>query len=145
MSQNALPCIVCGSVLTNVEPHVENQPDGGLTCITYGQYGSTVFVPMNGEFLEFNVCDPCMVKAGERGRVLSARTKRPVEVHPLGQIGWEHGLPYAPVQWTNGLAGFGDDSLNLDPDELDRLPPKVHLFHRISDIRRWLAAKEKSA
>ena len=33
---------------------------GGLMFQTYGHYGTTVFDPMTGEYLEIVVCDECI-------------------------------------------------------------------------------------
>jgi hypothetical protein len=130
MSAYALPCLVCGAVLRNVLDEVDNQPDGGTACTTEGHYGSTVWDPMNGEFLEFNVCDECLTRAGEQGRVYAARTKRPVYVvDDKGRefmVGWEKAA-YRPVRWQVGMANYDDDGLRLDMEELDEPPAGVHL------------------
>ena len=75
---DALPCIACGHELKQaIESEDTNQPMRA-TCFTAGgQYGSTVFDPMNGDYLEINVCDTCLLqrqhrvlhhKAGDRGK-----------------------------------------------------------------------------
>lgn len=69
MAKNALPCVVCGRTLRNVMDETDNQPSDGVVCQTRGNYGSTVFDSFNGEKLEFNLCDPCLVKADEQGRI----------------------------------------------------------------------------
>lgn len=126
MPELALPCIACGTALRNVDPHeIENQPEEGVAFSSPGHYGSTVFDPMDGTFLEINVCDPCLVKAGEQGRVLSGRRRRPVTVERL-RVGWED-VDKPLVPWTEGLPGYGD-SLDLDPDEdIEKLPKTVHI------------------
>lgn len=58
-----IACIVCGAV---PEPAVpadieQNQPYAATVFRAYGQYGSTVFDPMDRSFLEINVCDSCLV------------------------------------------------------------------------------------
>lgn len=66
-----VPCIVCGCKLESAcgdGPY--NQPSGGTAFWTAGHYGSTVWDPMTGQKLEINVCDPCLKKAGEHGRVI---------------------------------------------------------------------------
>lgn len=66
---DALPCLVCGAQLQRVIDNSEVQPSDGVMLSTYGNYGSTVFDPMNGNCLYFNLCDDCLVKAGDQGRV----------------------------------------------------------------------------
>lgn len=66
-------CIVCKKAMKNIFSADEdnyNQPNDGLTFSTIGQYGSTVFDPMDSTFLEITVCDPCITQAGADGDVL---------------------------------------------------------------------------
>ena len=42
-----------------------NQPYGGLAFQSEGHYGSTVFDPMDGTYLEVNICDECLLRASE--------------------------------------------------------------------------------
>ncbi len=108
MSVEALPCIICGTALKNVWEDAENQPGDGVACITEGNYGSTVYDPvLSGEFLEFNVCDVCLVRAGQQGRIYTARRARPVSMGDLGIVGWIK-APYVPVLWHQGLPGMDD-------------------------------------
>lgn len=62
-----LDCIVCGKVLESAMPddvpYGGNQPSGGTAFQTHGHYGSTVFDPMNGFYLEITVCDACLADA----------------------------------------------------------------------------------
>ncbi len=58
----SLPCIVCHRSLENFS-NSPNQPNNGLAFTSYGHYGSTAFDPMNGSFLELNICDPCLLSA----------------------------------------------------------------------------------
>lgn len=62
----ALPCIVCGATLENVWPESDNQPSDGTAFSSYGHYGSTFFDPIDGQQIEINVCDPCLVKNTEK-------------------------------------------------------------------------------
>lgn len=65
-----LPCFTCGKNLESAIKkfeETENQPYAGTTFSTHGQYGSTVFDPMNlNKWLEINICDDCMLKGRER-------------------------------------------------------------------------------
>ncbi len=76
-----LPCLLCGRELepaghpdAHDRPH--NQPDGALIFRAYGQYGSAAFDPMDGTFLEINICDPCAT--GQRDRIRHCRPNNPV-------------------------------------------------------------------
>lgn len=81
----AMPCIVCRAALENLfEPAPEefcweNQPVKGTAFQTHGHYGSTVFDPMDGTFLEINVCDECMKKASHDGLIMTGGTPRKAE------------------------------------------------------------------
>jgi hypothetical protein len=71
MSDKSLPCVACGRDLEQAIPGIgDNQPYGGTAFATSGHYGSTVFDPMDDSALELNICDPCLVRAGRRGRVI---------------------------------------------------------------------------
>lgn len=67
----SFPCIHCGKELDGYGPEgsVTAQPSKGVMCTTYGNYGSTVFDPMDKHFLAFNICDTCLVDLGEQGRL----------------------------------------------------------------------------
>lgn len=58
-------CIVCGVEVDNLDiAYPENpkavHPIGGTVFRTYGNYGSTVFDPMDASFLEIVICDSCL-------------------------------------------------------------------------------------
>lgn len=67
-----LPCIVCGSILKEIGSGSSNHADDANEFRTFGQYGSTVFDPLNGSYLAVNICDRCLTDAGRQGRVLTA-------------------------------------------------------------------------
>ncbi len=79
-----LRCIVCTEVLKPIwDPVIfpqdaqVNQPSGGMTFTSEGQYGTTVFDPMNGSFLEINICDDCMkMREAEGGFILHGTPRR---------------------------------------------------------------------
>lgn len=56
-------CIVCHKRLEEAIPDSVNQPYKATTFMTQGHYGSTFFDPMDGSYLEINVCDECLEKA----------------------------------------------------------------------------------
>jgi hypothetical protein len=67
MSDNALlPCFVCGGVLENAVPNVENQPYGGTEFSTPGHYGSTFWDSFDGQELVLNICNVYLWKRTER-------------------------------------------------------------------------------
>lgn len=47
-----------------------NHPYKATAFITRGHYGSTFFDPMDGSYIEINVCDECLVKAKAKGQLL---------------------------------------------------------------------------
>ena len=133
MSVEALPCIVCGKALRNVWETVENQPDGGVACATSGNYGSKVYDPgLTGEFIEFNICDECLVRAGAQGRVYTARTRRPAHMHDFGVVG-SISAPYTPVLWHQGLAGYDDMIYVDDLEDFYALGHDARLFDGLED------------
>lgn len=84
----ALPCIVCGSGLTNAVPGDGNQPDGGTAFRAHGHYGSGVIDsgdrPWSGfDRLIVNVCDECLTEAGRKGRVYSETDPPPEMRRPV--------------------------------------------------------------
>lgn len=78
-----LPCIKCGRQLEsafgdNPPEDAYNQPYAGTTFTSGGHYGSTLYDPSTNmgslghthEFIEINVCDPCLKDAAAAGVVL---------------------------------------------------------------------------
>ncbi len=47
----SFPCLKCGGVLTRVSDDYEGQPNDGGMCSSSGNYGSTVYDPMDGSYL----------------------------------------------------------------------------------------------
>lgn len=96
MSRDALPCIACGQQLKNIDDTAGNQPYNGTAFETHGHYGSTIFDPMDGHYLEINVCDACL--ALHRDRVMIGRDRRPV-MEDGAVAGWEK-VRWRLVPWT---------------------------------------------
>lgn len=69
----AVPCIVCKKALNSVPSGSHNHADNANSFRATGQYGSTVFDPVDGSYLEVNICDPCIVDAAKSGLVLRSR------------------------------------------------------------------------
>lgn len=68
------PCIVCGKVLDPMDSGSPNHADDANEFCTQGQYGSTVFDPMNGDRLAVNICDKCIIEGQKLRRVLFGRS-----------------------------------------------------------------------
>jgi len=49
-----------------------NQPYSGTTFTSHGHYGSTIFDPMSGIFLELNICDDCLYEVAQKKAILVA-------------------------------------------------------------------------
>ncbi len=64
-SENTCTCIKCGKEMQNLMDE-QLQPVEGCAFRTYGHYGTAVFDPMDGSFLEIAVCDTCLSAAIEK-------------------------------------------------------------------------------
>ena len=71
-------CIVCDKVLEEAIPDSTNQPYKATTFMTKGHYGSTFFDPMDGSYLEINVCDECLEKAKSAKKIVYYVAKKVV-------------------------------------------------------------------
>jgi hypothetical protein len=137
MAEYALPCLKCGRELRNVFPgDVENQPNDGVVLTTSGNYGSTVFDSLVGDVLEVNICDPCLVEAGEKGRVLTYRRARPVAFENVGIVG-RYDIP-EPVYltWNRDLPGSDEGTIHLEDEELDDPPKGITLNFTPAELRK---------
>jgi len=122
----AKPCIACGKVLRNVTDDSVNQPYEGTAFTSAGHYGSTVFDPMDGSYLEIIVCDECLV--AHRDRVLIGRSAKPV-MYEGSMVGFCR-TPNRPLMdWTGDEPPAYHDGANnilhVDEDDLrhpERLP-----------------------
>lgn len=74
--QLPLRCIVCGEQPedSGLQEGI-NQPHAATAFTSHGHYGSTAFDPMDGSFIEVNVCDPCLVAAAADGKVAEGRDR----------------------------------------------------------------------
>lgn len=122
----ALSCVACGADLENVSGAAwYNQPFGGVAFISFGHYGSTVFDPQDGSFLEINVCDSCLTNAARVGRVYLGRECRPVVANTrFGSllVGWES-VSRSMVPWDGRSSD--EDVLEVDVDEIGDERPGV--------------------
>lgn len=71
MSDFKCICIACRKEMKNYMSD-GLQPDDGICFYSKGHYGSTVFDPMDGSYLEICVCDECLTKAASEGLVYRA-------------------------------------------------------------------------
>lgn len=100
----ALPCIACGRELRNVDDDVEvNQPNNGTAFTSHGHYGSTAYDPMDGHYIEVNVCDLCLVLHYERVR--EGRDRKPImedgSVVGFEDVRWKL-VPWRPTKKALG-------------------------------------------
>lgn len=138
----ALPCVICGQYLKRVDDMSdETAPYRGTNFNSYGHYGSTVFDPMDGTFISFNLCDPCLVAAGEQQRVVCGRSSRPVvcdmpfqarpdsPVRCLRSVVGSERVDRGLVPWHRHLAPYDkDDVCVIGLDDLEQgLPDAIHL------------------
>lgn len=79
------PCLVCGAIVgtsgvsNNYDSHcwgMTTTGPGALLCRTTGNYGSTIFDPEGSEFIDFVVCDDCMIEHKDRIRMVTGNTRR---------------------------------------------------------------------
>ena len=56
----AIPCICCKKLLESVLQPATSLPHNGTLFYSSGNYGSTVFDPMNEFRLEIIICDDCL-------------------------------------------------------------------------------------
>jgi hypothetical protein len=136
------PCLVCGQELLATTVHCQAQPDDGVMCYTHGNYGSTVYDPFEGEYLSFNICDPCLVAAGEAGRLMVTRDRRPLWAYVsvakdrrlLSIVGSEQVERRPYKKWQRGLKGDGDRRI-FDP-ETDAVTEDMHLNISVESMLR---------
>lgn len=67
------PCLICGKTLYRIFED-EGQPADGIAITTHGNYGSTVWDDMAGQFLAFNICDDCILEGSAKGRIFVSRS-----------------------------------------------------------------------
>lgn len=124
MAEYALECIVCGKQLRNIMNDVENQPYDAASFMTYGHYGSTVFDPMDGTFLQINICDEDLKEAGKKNQVLMGQGRRPVLSPKRVLLGWE-ALSREDVYWDPDKNYYDEDDVVVIHDEEE--------FHELCD------------
>lgn len=88
MSKMALPCIVCGKELINVDEDIDNQPYVGTEFQSRGHYGSTIIDEHPADQKEpftfvVNICDTCIIRALDAGVIQSRRGDIALSRHPV--------------------------------------------------------------
>lgn len=81
---NPLPCFKCGkelqSALGETPGFLPNQPSGGVSFSTTGNYGSTVYDRLDSRSsyrkLELTICDECLVAGWAATREIRIRESR---------------------------------------------------------------------
>ncbi len=106
----------------------EAQPRDGIMLSSHGNYGSTVFDPMDGNYLMFNLCDPCLIEAGEQGRVRAGRDSLPIQTDGILELGGKARiiktivgscrLDRPLVQWTKDVPPDDTAPLYIQLDEI---------------------------
>lgn len=143
MNGTSFPCLVCGKELERAFRDAEGQPADGVMCETHGNYGSTVYDSMDGEALAFNVCDDCLVAAGEQGRIYTYRKWRPIDTDDMNFVGRERlDRPYIP--WRRGLAP-DNDRVYVPLDELEAVAAQrnVDLRFSVEEIREYVKRQQE--
>lgn len=70
-----MKCFRCDKTLESVFGDDTEQPYAATSFYSHGQYGSTVFDPMNShESLQIHICDECLVKNHGEVKLLTKST-----------------------------------------------------------------------
>lgn len=147
MADDAIPCIRCDKPLQNVDPEwvSGNQPYEGTAFHTHGHYGSTIFDPMDGTYLEINVCDECLKALQGTGKVFHRRERKPVLVDDHELVGWCKTPSREYTVWTGNEAPAyeerGNEVLLLEREDVGN----ADLYPEVEWLPGALAAKEHGA
>lgn len=89
MGEFALPCVVCGKPLKNIDDDGDdNQPGGGTEFVAAGHYGSTIHDfdfenPDDPMHLVVNLCDTCILRAIDAGTIQGRSKEIALSRHPI--------------------------------------------------------------
>lgn len=114
--QSDWPCIICGANLERVFTD-EGQPNDGVVCTTHGNYGSTVFDDLTGEYLAFNICDSCLTDKAAEGRVMITRSSIPVQLDIQPGICGAYPVDRPYVPWHVGMEPW-DERFTVSTEEI---------------------------
>jgi hypothetical protein len=128
IASDPLPCIACGKRPEGIDSDGGNHPYEATAFMTHGHYGSTIFDPMNGTFLEINVCDQCLVEQANAGHILLGQDRKPVYCNHM-LVGWIK-VRRELTPWAPGLEHVNPSLLNVEPDEVGdpKLYPEIEWF-----------------
>jgi hypothetical protein len=115
----SLACLCCGKPLNSAIPGLNDLPLKATVFVSHGNYGSTVFDPFDGSFLQVNVCDDCLRTGQAQGRVLFS-PRAPASPPPVLTL------------WDGAEPDEGPPNLEalLDPEDptLANVSPSAHLI-----------------
>jgi hypothetical protein len=148
-------CVRCDREVEAMDKDYTNSPYGATAFRTHGHYGSTIFDPMNGCFLEINLCDECIAVLGERGQILMGQDYKQVMTYASAVSNWQSDAPTVigrmpikreMVPWHKGLEYEGEeDAMFMEPDEIlnQKLYPEVQYHDGIVDAVKHYDKKNK--
>lgn len=124
MSDEALPCVRCDVRLSNVMGDCDNQPIDGTAFTSGGHYGSTFFDPMDGQQIEINICDPCLVVLRDKQAIAWRQAYRDIKCA---------GVYVGREQLVRPLVPFTEQDeqhleMDVDPSDLGKPWPNVMWF-----------------
>ena len=77
---NCLPCFCCEKEISpvftreNNSSDINQQPDDAIGFVSNGNYGSTVFDPMEFSVIAINICDDCIKSKMEKSHFITITT-----------------------------------------------------------------------
>lgn len=134
MARESLPCIACGKALENEFDDAANQPREGTAFESHGHYGSTAFDPMDGTYIEINVCDPCLVAARDKGAVLHGMDRKRVICEGT-IVGWTKAhrelMPWTGDEAHQDFQQPGENVLHVEMEDVGNhdLYPEIEWHH----------------
>jgi hypothetical protein len=135
-----LPCIICGTTLTNAFGDSVNQPSEGTEFQTYGHYGSTVWDSFGGEEIAINICDECLRtrtdRIGRRKRYINIVVDEPHGPLTTRTLVGRQWINREMVPWFSGKED--DDQISIEPEEIGVL---TH-YDRIEWVTNWRDIKK---
>jgi hypothetical protein len=147
--RNALPCIVCDRQIESMDDSYINSPYGATAFETQGHYGSTIFDPMNGTYLELNVCDSCLRRLASEEKILLGQTRKRVMTNtrigggdeiPLF-VGWL-AVKREMTTWHPGTEDDDDVFISLDDVGNSDLYPEIAWHETAVEYARDLLSRE---
>lgn len=132
-------CIICKK---QIKPLYEGEhtPEYATTFHTSGHDGSGLFDPMDGSFLQINICDNCLAAAAEQDLVLVGQSSVPLMIPTMVRAdhwiysGWGsiRAFDYAPVYWKKSMESPHEPLYVSDADELLSLKDRIQFNGRLT-------------